>query len=233
MPHSSSFAGMVVPQLKCNSCGLIFRSQFLSGVAGVVSLTSVSESCPRCGKPCAIPDGTFDMRRRVLQAVRAPGMTRKKVEAFRDTVEAVKAGSVTADQAVNDLAKMSESFAAILQVVGHNKHAQVMLVSILSLIVAWYALVCSNQGSEQAHEDAARAHSDVVLNQKIGAAELEVLEKIDADLQSLHALVGQQERPVQPIVMSIQAPPQRTGRPPANRQERRKAASLARRQPRP
>jgi hypothetical protein len=133
----------------------------------------------------------------------------------------VKAGEKSTKAAAKKL--KNPAFSAILKWANGNAAALGVLIAALTLLVGYYAIVCANEGSAEAHRDAVQAHADA-------HEQLLATEKLDAEIQRLNALSEQQAKRQQPRARKPKAVRQQTPKAGArgNRLERRKTAKFQR-----
>lgn len=193
--------------------------------SGTVSFTGCAVSCPTCGFASPLIDGTYEIVGDALKAFRAPGITRHDIEAFRNIAQAEKDGVLSANEAEEQAAKISSAFAKLLAWANGNAGALGILLGIITLFVAIYAIHDSDL-------TAAEAHSDALQLRQATLSEKQVQQKIYEALQQQSVASPSQAAPLLP--MQEMRPPiqgRTQGRAaPQNRFERRKAASIAKRQ---
>jgi hypothetical protein len=105
-------------------------------------------------------DGTYDLVGGVIKAIRAPGVTQQKVEAFRDLVEAVNSGKTTQEDAAKQIDALSGYFYELWVWLGANGAQLATLITILSLVINIYYGQMAKEGGSEAHNAAARQHTD-------------------------------------------------------------------------
>lgn len=204
---------MSVP-VKCSTCGFNFNSQMFSiNNAFNVTITNCAEQCPRCGNLANVKDGTYDFVGSVLTAIRAPGVMRADIVAFRELALAVQRGKVRKDEAAAQVAAMHEGFATLWKWLNENGGALSFLIAILAIYIAILSKESSDAGSVQAHHD---AQQQIQLQQKIyDVLNQEKLQVKQLDPVSSATNARIKSRVPQPIYH--------------NRHERRKSASIKRR----
>lgn len=211
---------MSIP-LRCNHCGLKFVSPLFNFVgAGSVTFSGCRTNCPRCQGSIEIPDATYRMVGRVLQAVYTPGVRRHDILAFQAVAKAVEAGEKTKQEADTEIAELNSALAALWNWANDNGAALSLIVTIIALWVAIAAKSSSDASGVQAHLDA--------------VAQTEVQQKIYEALQQQNAPAKPQVVPARPMPQMMQGAQPRKPIPVTcqNRHERRKAARLAKRHPR-
>ena len=209
---------MSVPAL-CENCGYRFTSRmFHFENATDVTLTGCSESCPRCGGRANLQDGTYDFIGHVLTAIRAPGVMREDVMAFRDIAQAVQKGELLSDDAATQVAEINSAFAILWKWMNENGAAIAVVLTIIAIYIAIWAKEGADEGSALAHQDVQQ--------------QIKVHEKIYEALQQQHApapspAAGSSPKQMTPQLSPAQRPAQAA---PRNRKERRAAAARARHQ---
>src|SRR4051812_42191923 len=116
-----------------------FTNDSLIGGTGRVTFKSSFVSCPKCGRPSNIVDGTYDFIGDVLIAFRAPDVTLPKIEAFRQIVESVSRGTISPEEASQSAKALSLAFTPILEYANKNAGLLALLVAIVTLFVTVYA----------------------------------------------------------------------------------------------
>lgn len=192
----------------------------LVGGTGSVTIESSVTNCPICGRPSPIVDGTYEFVGDVLRAFRAAGVTRGQVEAFRAVLQAVEAGRLSAEQAEAEAASITPTFAALVAFTNKNADVISVLLAIIGLFFAIYTDYSSDQTTTQQLSD----------NRQLIAIQKQIYEELRRQ-----GATGEPQVPKAQPKRAMQ-PPSPPRRPPeagsSNRHERRKAARLARRQPR-
>ena len=212
---------MSVPAL-CPNCGLSFTSRLFNFQDSTdITVMGCTETCPRCGKQANVQDGTYDFVGRVLAAIRAPGVLRDDVVAFRKIAEDVQSGKISSEDATLQISKINAAFVALWTWMNESGAAIGVVLMVLALYATIWAKEADDAGSEQAHQDAQRM--------------VRVQEQIYEALQAQSALAqsqAAQQPPTQskPSLSPAQRP-KTAG--PENRKERRAAAARARHYPRP
>lgn len=189
----------MIPLVRCPN-GHIFQSAFSPppGARGTFTLSGNRETCPYCGAWSQTPNGVFKFGDEVLRAIKQPGVSREAVATFRDLTKAVQEGSTSAEMASEQLTGVSPTFATLLRIANENPAILVILFGLLQTILAYWAIVSSNEGAAQAHADAqaqlrATEHQTQAIQSAVKAQESaqQALQKIDAEVQQLNAAVEQ------------------------------------------
>ena len=126
----------------CPRCGPVVLHGLIGG-DGTIDVINMQATCPKCRVALArVLDGTYSLGDQLLSAVRQPGMTKAKIEAFQAAAEAVKSGEKEVAEAAAEAEQISAAFSQILRVVGNNKEALNLLVAILVLRAPIWSRVC-------------------------------------------------------------------------------------------
>lgn len=194
--------------------------------SAVITMSRTATRCPRCGRISDIVDGTYDYVGEIITAFRAPGVSRKDIEALKKLAESEKRGEISRENANQEAEKLSSTFADIMKWADGNAALLSVLIAVIACFIAVYGVREADLGSDQAHEDA---------EQQLRATEsvTQAQQRIYEELLRQHAgeqspakatpskTATQQPRPKQtPIAAS------------PNRHERRKMEAEARRRPR-
>lgn len=166
-----------------------------------VAIVGNYESCPECGELTRSPEGMFQLGDELMKALSQPRVTRESIQTFRDTAQAVAAGSRNADDAAKALEEVDPLFAQILRWTNLNSGALTVLVAILGVIVACFGVMAQREGSDLAHSDAQeqlkvarqQSQTSTVSDQERRKAEAD-LRKLQSDVARLNALVGDGDR---------------------------------------
>ena len=212
---------MSVP-VHCSHCGHSFISQTIKITNSTnISFVDCWEPCTNCGRLAAIQSATYDFVGDVLTAVKAPGVMREDLIAFQAIATAVKDGELSAEQAVEQAKGIAASFGTILEALGAYGVTIDTLLLILTLMVTIHIATSTDDGAAQAHKDALRST----------AFEQMIYEKV-AEQRSPAPSPEAKSRPKSTMPLGHQGQTPRAATP-VSRHERRKAASLARREPKP
>ncbi|WP_404713346.1 hypothetical protein [Sphingomonas sp. MMS24-J13] len=188
-----------------------------------VTITNVSETCPRCGGRAKLQDGTYDFIGAVLAAVRAPGVMRQDILEFQAVAKAVQAGEISSEEAVLRFEKLNDNLSKLWSWINENGAALAILLAIITIYLTIWAKDAADAGSAQAHADAQQqwqaTQTQTQLQQKI----YEVLQR-----QTASSAPGEQ-RSLQVTIPYHQAQTP-TLNAPQNRKARRAAASRKRHQ---
>src|SRR5690242_1992722 len=76
------------PIADCRSCQMLFMSRaFAASNCRNMSYFGCIESCPRCGGPAFVLDGTYDFVEDTVRLVSGPGFTIEKVKLFQQLTQ--------------------------------------------------------------------------------------------------------------------------------------------------
>lgn len=230
------------PLVTCPN-GHQFASAFRVGGTGrgTATFRDNIESCPYCGALSKTPNGTFRFGDRVWEALRAPSVTRETVENFRDIAASLRAGQTTTAAAVQEIGAQNTAFANLLAWTNANDKALVLLLAILQLFIATYAIWDSNQSDAVAHADAQQTQQAIVSQTRAIQTQTEVLRnaeaarataaeaqrRIDEEIARMNAWSLSRATGSEPITAMQRSNPPRM----PNRHERRKAKRLQSRRP--
>ena len=216
---------------RCQRCGLQFVAN-LPFAGRAITISGSFTNCPRCGSIAKIYDGTYHVVERVLSAARAPGVIRDDVLAFQAVAQSVQSGTISREEATKRVDEIGASFSALWAWINANGAALALLISILTILIAFYYGQSANEASTQQHIDAqdqTRAietqtqaiWNDQQAQQKIYEELLKMLTAGQEDAAPRHSRQGT------PTTNQEQTPKNATSEP--NRHERRKAAKLSKR----
>ena len=223
---------MTVVKARCLSCGYKFTSSNLINVDATsrITISNVTTSCPRCGKTAKTQDGVYGAIGRILDVVTAPGTSKGDLLAFQDISKRAATGAITHHEGERLSAEIGSKFEELWSYLNTNGQSYSLIVTIISAVLALYAIHSSNQSSDQQHQDA-------LEQQTMTHIETKAVETLTAVQQKLYEIVQQQSKTG--LSRATSSPPSQTrpllNRPqmqtPAsgggNRAERRKAARLA------
>ena len=221
----------------CPRCGPVVLHGLIGG-DGTIDVINMQATCPKCRVALArVLDGTYSLGDQLLSAVRQPGMTKAKIEAFQAAAEAVKSGEKEVAEAAAEAEQISAAFSQILRVVGNNKEALNLLVAILVLLLGVYQTWNSGKDTERKHQDA-RAQSVATEKQTQALASVarealkieEERRQIDERIAQINAVFEKLESSAQPKQAKRSQYQLRTQSVGPNRHARLKTASLAKRQ---
>lgn len=209
------------------------------GPGSQITMESSTTNCPHngCNETARIVDGVYNIAEEARRVLTQPSVTREQLETFRATAKAVLAGSTTVDEAQAQLEDVSSAFATVLAFANKNDKALGILIGLIGLLIAYYAIYQAHADSGESHQDAVR---QLVATQKqtraFASAEQELRKserlqrKIDAEYERLRAasqLPARQAKPRQQMTQTGRHQTQAPGGSP-NRHERRAMASRAR-----
>lgn len=209
-------SAMSVPSAFCPVHGQFDVPNFL-GVGGTAFFRNCSLTCPICDSSLPIPDGRYDFVGKIVKAVSQPGVSRDSVVALYDTLQAVRQNVITPESANKTIQQITSEFSDLLQFTNENAGSLTLLITVVGLILAFWAQVSTERSSKLQHADAQQ--------------QLQVSQMIYEELKRL---------PVEAVPQRIARPPKpelkqvAQTRTPAtdvhvNRHDRRKAESLDRR----
>ena len=96
---------------RCNYCDLTFQSGLIDvGPNTSVSITNVDVSCPRCGKPCQIVDGTYEAVGDLIKRVSGPRGPSKFLSDVSDIATRARSEKLSSDDILRELADVSPEF---------------------------------------------------------------------------------------------------------------------------
>lgn len=124
---------------RCNHCGHRFISRaFRAENSFGIQIQGVMETCPKCGAMANIQDGTYDFVGSTIGAFRAPGVTREKIERFREIAENVKAGELSTETATAQVDQLGAALAMVWE--WTNSHSGVfgVLISLIAVFLTIY-----------------------------------------------------------------------------------------------
>lgn len=170
----------------CTRCGYSFVSGLIV-VRNVRNAEIVGNmvSCDRCGGPARVTSGNYDIEGEVITALRAPGVTREKLEQMRAMAMAVQAGEVSASQAEAEIAQWGDSLLALWRLFISKGFGPGDLFGLLSLILAAWVVVSD---SAEQRLDQARAETQ----QEVDRAILQELRNLRNDGAAPHSTSRQQ-----------------------------------------
>lgn len=209
---------MAAPPAVCLECGLMFPATAASFANGRITFQGeIGTNCPKCGGNARIINGTYDFVGGTIAAFRAPGVTRHKIERFRAIAESVKNGGLSAQQAAPEVALLSPALATVWGWTNANAGALGVLIAIITTFLMIYY---------EAESDAATVDAQTELTKQT-----QVLEKIHEELRRQNVVAPESlVKPPPTGPRRIASPPQKLVAAKPNRHERRKAASLERRE---
>lgn len=200
----------------CPRCGSVDATGVVGGTA--TTFKDVGTRCPRCGGKALIPNGTYDFVGDTVAAFRAPGVTREKIERFREIAKDVEAGQLTAEQASSQVAQLGATLATVWNWTNSNAGALTFLISLLTAFLMVHYEAESNSAAEGVEQLAQR--------------QTQVLEQIHAELRRQNVVVPKNLAPRQPKELTRKGV--LAGTPdPVTRQQRRYAERKARKKTRP
>ena len=199
--------------MHCPTCGLTFESQTIrfSGTWLNATIRGGGETCPSCGAMADTVEGTYNIIQNVFTVVTAPNMTRAEIDAAKEIASEAAKGSISSDDAMKSLVKVSKSLAAALQKPEGSRVNWEASLALLSLIITVWAN----------HETDADAQAALKESQTQTAIAQKMLQEFQGQSQFLRELA------TKPTSQQL-IPMQTTS--PKNRADRRKAAAIARRE---
>ncbi len=222
----------------CRNCGLSFARQGLINAEGTgrITLSNVMTPCPRCGATATVEDGVYDAIGKIVEAVRASTTGRDGLVALRSVAEAVQSGDVSFEDATKKIQEISSSYLALWNWINSNGAGLGVVIGILTVCIAYYAVIEANVGSDQAHIDAtAQTQATEIQSQTVQNVlqEQQRLERLQEKVYELlaHQQQGAQSKENQASLKSArpkvtQSRTQTVEQGKLNRHERRRAAKL-------
>ncbi len=201
---------MSIP-VHCARCGYrgISRNFSITNSTGI-TFSGGGERCPACGGTAAYVSGTYDFVGDTIAAFTAPGVTRQKIEAFRDLAGQVAQNAISPEDAARQAEKIESSFGwLILSAAARGITFDRLLAVVLAFLAFWEAFA---------------PDADVQALVAASQQQNELSKKMLQELQRQSATSGTST----PKVQKPSRPPAQT-QAPRNRAERRKAAAIARR----
>lgn len=127
---------MSVP-VHCEQCGYrgISRNFSITNSTGI-TFQGGGERCPDCGGVAGYLSGTYDFVGGTIAAFTAPGVTRQKIEAFRDLADQVVQNAITPEAAAIKAEEIESSFGWLI------RSAQAMGITfdrVLAVVLAFLA----------------------------------------------------------------------------------------------
>jgi hypothetical protein len=205
---------------KCRRCGTeFFMEGLFGGTIAHFQISNFTTNCrvPGCGGIAEIQPGIYQVVNSVITAFTAPGLTREKVQKFKEIAEAVDAGEKDAHTAYLEVAELDDQLANAWDWTNENAGALGVIIAILSILLAHYYW---KQSGVSAVED-----------RQVEERNAKALEKIGEELEKQRlsgALPAKSPRPTQGLLPQHLQQIATSAKP--NRHERRKAKRIAERQ---
>ena len=194
--------------LTCPQCGVEFESPIFGGT-GTVTFARVATVCPN-GHDFNIPDGEYDFISSVITAFR--GVTAEDLGKLRALAESAKASTISNDEAVSEAGSINPRFAGLMALL-QGVEGWTLLIALISLLLQVMSM-----------------RSDDVAD----AAQLKELKALAQSNAAVAAILSARARPPRPQHHAVvTTPPTHTktsAQPAANRHERRRLKSDARRE---
>lgn len=199
-------------EFTCDTCGTRFEAPNLIGGTGSAFMSGNRVRCPvtGCGGWGHHKPGHYEFVNGVMQAFRAPGMTRAKVEGAKDIAAEASKGSISSDEAIAQLRDISATLAAAVEKSGEPR---INWELFLTLLMCIYTIWTDQKSDADAQAALGEARTQTEVAQKM-------LEESQAQTRSLHELATKPTLP---------PPAQAQTNAPKNRAERRNAAAIERR----
>lgn len=199
----------------------------LVGGDGRVTFIGSSSSCPLCGRMAPIRDGTYDIVNSVVRAFHATGATRDQVARLHEIAKSVQAGSATAEDAEQQVAALGGVFLSVWRTLNTQGTAIQTVVAIIALFLMIYF---EKQSDVDAAKLQAATEKQIVATQSVERVGHQILEELRK--QSAASPAPQMKPSPMQLTQQASQPQRRVSAIQPNRQERRKAKALERRQPR-
>jgi hypothetical protein len=100
----------------CTSCGLVFQSKLIA-IFGTAHLNMANnrETCPRCGAPAELPDGTFEVVDDTIRVLKATDLTRDRLARLTRIAEQASEGIVSFEAAAEEIVRAAPELGALVQ----------------------------------------------------------------------------------------------------------------------
>ncbi len=128
----ASVDGMSIPAT-CRSCGLTFATPHLFGGSGAVTLINCGTNCPRCGGEADIQSGTYQLVENVVTAFSRASVGRETVFRFGEVAKQVQAGTLSNEQATEQIASLGPAIAHLWKWTNDNGQGLALLLMIVAL----------------------------------------------------------------------------------------------------
>lgn len=204
---------MSVPA-KCRNCGYEHISNaFHFENSTNITISGAAETCPRCGGKSILQDGSYDFVGSVISAFRAPNVSRQQVLEFQSIAKSVAEGEKDLQTATTEVSNLGLEVSQAWEWANDNAGALGLLLAIIGMFLAHYHF-------KKSKDD----HSATEALQK----NTEALQKIEEELSKISDTFEKASEALQPKKQLPKEPPiQKPTRPTQNRQQRRRAKSLA------
>jgi hypothetical protein len=146
---------MASPPAKCKNarCGHIFPAtafQFSNSFG--ITFENCSTNCPRCGSRADIGDGVYNMPGNSIELVNGPPLTAQMMSQLDLLVSQVKAGVITAEEFLPEIAGVSPEFAKKIRDRGLLPFASILFIIWLLKGVSLDIKIDINRLIDQARE---------------------------------------------------------------------------------
>jgi len=133
----------------CPRCHSIFPFHGIEiGEGATLSLTDNETNCPVCGFGGArVNDGVYRATKNAIELLSGPDITRIMMEALKALLERLAAGEITNDTALEEAAKLSPKYAALL-----DAFTRLGIPSI-GLLITIITLILQYEGNKSSSED--------------------------------------------------------------------------------
>lgn len=126
---------MVGVPVYCGSCGNLFESRMIkiSGKATNITFSNCGESCPQCGRPAAIAEGTFDFDEDMIRVVAGSEWTREQVNRILAAYNQAQQEGSLSENVIEALSQVSPELANIAQFLSTKRGGFTILMFLLAL----------------------------------------------------------------------------------------------------
>lgn len=156
----------------CPVCGLDFASRAIRiQNSSNITIRNVRETCPRCGAPANVRDGTYSFVGTAISAFRAPGVTRDDIRALSMVLERAGSGDVAPDAVGTQVAAVHEAFGFLGDWIDRNTGRLGLFLGIMTVIIQIYLASTSP------------AHDDAVKQLKATEQQTAIMEQVLTELE--------------------------------------------------
>lgn len=152
----------------CSKCNIVFE---YSGIqiqnSTNINFSGIQTSCPQCGGPAVVVDGTFDETGNGLQIVSAPSATHSVFEALYGIVKKVETGEINQFEATKQIETISPELAKTIELfIGVG----IPIISFIGVLIGLYMQYQANTSSERYEQEIVRLmHNQIELLEEIRA----------------------------------------------------------------
>ncbi len=150
--YSRPLTGPALP-IFCPSCKRISPSVNFTFSGGYFRNWGATEQCPRCWSEGAIlAEGLFDLTGAALRIVSAPDFTHAMHAALSGILEGVRAGDLSAEQAVEAAEKLSPALASVMKAFRASFNTATFIIAVIGTYYAQASYQLSKEQTEIARE---------------------------------------------------------------------------------